>query len=67
MNKKKSVEGVLRVRTYEILQRAVEEGFHRGWRQAHKHIDDPTDDHIEDQVISAIMGEICDVFKFDDE
>lgn len=61
---KRSVSGVMVVRTYEVLSRAVEEGYRLGWNRAHKHTDNPGEDHIEDQVISAIMGQICEVFDF---
>lgn len=61
---KRRVSGVMVVRTYEVLSRAVEEGYRRGWNRAHKHTDKPGEDHIEDQVIAAIMGEICEVFDF---
>lgn len=56
----------MRAKTYAILQRAVEEGFKRGWSRAHKYAESPTDDYIEDQVVSAIMGDICEVFNFDE-
>ena len=55
----------MQVRTYDVLHRAVEEGFRRGWNRAHKHTDSPAHEQVEDEVISAIMGDICEVFKFD--
>ena len=57
----------MKAKSYVILQRAVEEGFKRGWYRAHKHVDTPTPESIEEEVLSAIMGDICDVFTFDDE
>lgn len=55
----------MRVKTYIVLERAVEEGFQRGWNRAHKHTDTPSVEVIRDAVLTAIMGDICDVFEFD--
>lgn len=57
----------MKVKTYVVLQRAIEEGFRRGYVRAFKHTDKPEEHHIEEAVMSAIMGEICDVFDFDQE
>jgi len=57
----------MKAKSYVILQRAVDEGFRRGWHRAHKHTEDPSEEQIENEVVGAIMGEICDVFTFDDE
>ena len=59
------IEGSIRVRAYEVMQRAVEEGFAQGYRRAFKHTDTPPPDVIEEQVVSAIMGCIWEVFSFD--
>ncbi len=55
----------MRVRAYEVLARAVEEGFDHGWRRAHKYADQPTEEAIKEAVINGIMGEICDYFDFE--
>lgn len=55
------------VKVYPVLERAVEEGFRRGWRRAHKHTDAPTEQLIENEVLAAVMGEICEVFDFPDD
>lgn len=65
MESKIEVSGHLRVRVYDVLVRAVEEGFQRGWNRAHKHTDTPTDELIAEQVTSAILGDICEVFDFE--
>lgn len=50
-----------------ILEEAIEKGVRYGYRRAHKHIDNPTEDsiceHIEDQVMSSIY----EYFTFEDE
>lgn len=63
-NTKHPVKGTMVVKAYPVLTRAVEEGFRRGWHRAHKHTDEPTLEQIEDNVVTAIMGDICEVFTF---
>ncbi len=62
----KKPQNALRVDVYAVLRRAVEDGVARGWRYAHKHTDTPQPEAVQEQIINAIMGEVCDVFKFDD-
>ena len=57
----------MRAKTYVILQRAIEEGYKRGWHRAYKYSENPSPESIEDEVTSAIMGEICEIFFFDDD
>jgi len=57
----------MKVKTYAILRRAVEEGVKRGYMRAFKHTDTPAPEHVEDEIVTNVMGEICDVFSFDDE
>jgi len=62
---KRSVTGGMRVRAYEVLRRAVEEGVAYGWRRAHKHTDAPGEDAIVDQVVQGVLNEVCEYFDFD--
>jgi hypothetical protein len=64
--KKGSVTGGLRVRAYEVLRRAIEEGVEHGWRRAHKHTDAPDEETIKDQVVTGVLNEVCEYFNFDD-
>lgn len=61
------VAGGMRVRAYEVLSRAVEGGVEYGWRRAHKHTETPGEDAIKEQVIQAVLSEVCEWFAFDDE
>lgn len=45
------VRGGMKVRAYDVLRRAVEEGTAYGWRRAHKHSDTPGEDAIVDQIV----------------
>ncbi|WP_437810779.1 hypothetical protein [Sorangium sp. So ce1078] len=64
---KRSVRGGMKVRAYDVLRRAVEEGITYGWRWAHKHTDTPGEDAIVDQIIQGVLNEVCEYFDFDDE
>jgi hypothetical protein len=67
MRAKRSVRGGMRIRAYPVLCRAVEEGVAYGWRRAHKHIDTPDVKSIEEQIVTAVLNEICEYFNFDDD
>lgn len=56
----------MRSRDYTILARAVEEGVAAGWRRAHKHTGKPPEDHVRAEIEAAVMGEISEVFAFDE-
>jgi hypothetical protein len=64
---KRTVTGGLRVRAYDVLRRAIEEGVEHGWRRAHKHTDAPDEETIKDQVVTGILNEVCEYFDFDGE
>jgi hypothetical protein len=54
-------------RTYEILRRAVEEGIAYGYRRAFKHTEEPPEDTIRQEIETAIMAAIDEVFSFDEK
>lgn len=54
----------IRPDTYAILQRCVEDGTARGYRRAFKHTDTPDEASIQDNIISEVMNEISEWFRF---
>ena len=66
MRAKRPVRGGMTVRAYPVLCRAVEEGVAYGWRRAHKHIDAPDAETIEEQIVCTVLNEVCDYFDFDE-
>ncbi len=46
---------------------AIEEGVQRGWRLAHKHVDNPTEENIKEKIEDAVMSQIYEYFTFDEE
>jgi hypothetical protein len=57
----------MKVRAYPVLSRAVEEGVAYGWRRAHKHNNTPDVATIEEQIVSAVLNEVCQYFDFDED
>ena len=55
----------MRPKIYFLLERAIEEGIVRGYNRAHKHVDDPTQEQMVDNILDAVMGEIVEVFDFE--
>jgi hypothetical protein len=64
---KRTVTGGMRMRAYDVLRRAIEEGVEYGWRRAHKHTDAPDEETIKDQIVTGILNEVCEYFDFDGE
>lgn len=56
----------VRLRAYDMLCRAVEEGVAYGWRRAHKHGDKPGEEAIRGAIEDAVTNALCEVLAFDD-
>jgi len=50
-----------------ILEMAIEEGVRRGYSRAHKHVENPSEDCIIEQIEDAVMSQIYEYFTFDEE
>jgi archaeosine-15-forming tRNA-guanine transglycosylase len=50
-----------------ILEQAIEEGVRRGYSRAHKHVENPTEDAIIEQIEDCVMSAIYEYFTFDEE
>ena len=57
--------GIVRINTYAILSRAIEQGIDWGYLHAHKNTDAPTEDALKEQLLNDIMNEVCEVVDFD--
>jgi len=49
-----------------ILEMAIEQGVQRGWRRAHKHVEQPSENAIFDHISDEVMSAITDYFTFED-
>jgi hypothetical protein len=51
----------------KILEMAVEQGVSYGYRRAHKHIENPTEGAIIDNVVEQVMNSLDEWFDFEDD
>lgn len=56
----------MKANAYRLIERCVEDGVSLGYNRAFKHNDNPSQAHIEDQIIQAIMTEVCEWFDFNE-
>jgi hypothetical protein len=52
---------------HKILEQAINEGVLRGYRRAHKHVENPTEGAIIDNVVEQVMNSLDEWFDFEDE
>jgi hypothetical protein len=57
---------VMKPRFHVILEQAIEEGVRRGWRRAHKHVENPTEESVWEQIEDGVMSSITEYFSFED-
>lgn len=62
---KLNVKASIQLKTYTIIQDAVERGCQYGVTRAYKHTDKPSFESIVQECESAIMNALCDVIDFD--
>lgn len=55
----------MKIKSYAIIERAVEEGVAYGYHRAFKYDDKPTEETIKQAIIDAVMLEISEVIDFD--
>jgi hypothetical protein len=52
---------------HKILEQAINEGVLRGYRRAYKHVENPTEGAIIDNVVEQVMNSLDEYFTFEDE
>jgi len=57
----------MKVKVYNILDRAIEEGVAYGYNRAYKHTDTPTPEQVMREIETAVMNEICEVFDLSND
>ena len=57
---------VLKPKAYEVLSRAVEEGIESGWRRAHKHVENPSEEAVHTAIYDAVMAQVFEYFDIAD-
>ena len=61
------LDPTVRLNTYKIVSDAIENGIKYGYRRAHKHTENPSEDTIIEQIHLAVMNDLCDIINFDDD
>jgi len=56
----------MKAKTRVILEMAIEAGVQRGWRLAHKHVENPEEYVIIERINDTVMSEIYEYFTFSD-
>ena len=49
-----------------VLEMAIEEGVRYGYNRAHKHIENPQESVIVDNIVEQVMSSLEDWFDFDE-
>lgn len=57
----------MKLKTYHIIHRAVEEGISYGMQRSHKHTDMPSKDHIEQEILRSVMDYLSEIIDFEYE
>ena len=57
----------MKAKTRVILEMAIEQGVARGYRRAHKHVDNPNEGSIMAHLEECVMSQIYEYFTFDEE
>ena len=57
----------MKAKTRVILEMAIEQGVARGYRRAHKHVDNPNEGAIMAHLEECVMSQIYEYFTFDEE
>jgi len=55
----------MRAKEYDVLEMAVGQGVTFGWSRAHKHIDKPEPEAIQDAIRDDVLNAICEWFDFE--
>lgn len=56
----------MKANMYRLLEQCVDTGSKLGLNRAFKHTDAPTDEKITDEIVAAVMQEICEWFTFEE-
>lgn len=55
----------LKLKTYSIIEEAVEKGISYGLMRAHKHTDNPSEEILMQEIERAVMYKLSEVINFD--
>ena len=67
MKNKILVDNKIRIDAYKIINEVIECAVRYGYNRAHKHVDNPSEERMIQEIHQAVMNDLCDVLKFDEE
>ena len=56
----------MKPKEYDLMQDTIEAGIDWGWRHAHKHVQNPGEEAIKEQICHDVMNEIGERWNFED-
>jgi hypothetical protein len=57
----------LKINTYVVISRAVEEGIKRGWHRAHKYTDEPSEPTIKSEIEKEVLNSLTEIISWSDD
>jgi len=70
MKKKKQkliLNDVVRLNSYRIIDEVVERAVLVGIRRSKKHVDNPSEEYLAQEIHKYVMNELCEILNFSDE
>ena len=61
---KTRIQSSVKFNSYQIIDRAVEEGVATGYRRAHKHTANPSEKLLKECIYLEVMTSLCGVLDF---
>ena len=55
----------MKLNSYKIVDDAIEKAIDYGYRRAFKYNDNPTEEHVKEQIHSSIMSDLSELINFD--
>ena len=62
-----AVEGVVRIRSWDVISDRVESAVKYGISRAHKHTNRPSFEAMEDEIYRAVMDGLAEILSFGDD
>lgn len=57
--------GVMRARAFDLIEEAIGDGVRMGWMRAHKHVEKPKPEAIQESIEREVLNAVCERFEFD--
>jgi len=57
----------VKINAYKVIDDAVDRAIRYGYNRAHKHVENPTEDLMIEEIHRAVMNELCEILRFGDE